>query len=141
MTFTVKSVIRLLLLALLFVPFSTEDTSLGFIGGADGPTAIFVSPAGDTYKRIAAIGCIAGDFAITLHNDGTFIYVENPASSYIGMGTYTNNDGIITLTEDAPGCRGAVNRFKLDGNSISFIAEGSDNFIYITLSDGAVFTK
>lgn len=141
MTLSMKIIPGLILLALMLIPFRTENASVSIIGGADGPTAVFVTAAGDTYRMEVSAGGIEGAFTVTLSEDGTFIFYEHPVSSYIGLGTYTVSDGILTLTEDAPGCRGAVNRFLMEEDSIRFIQEGSDNFAFIPLEDGAAFTK
>lgn len=57
-----------------------------------------------------------GDFIIQMKGDGTFSYYEGELSSYIGTGEW-----------------------KLDGNTLIFQSEGSDNFIYIKVSEGERF--
>ena len=97
-----------------------------------------------------------GDFTITLSESGRFQYYEGMLSSYIGMGHWTLEDGILTLTDDDGVGRiidnedgttsfeetqGFVNRFKMEDGKLIFIAEGSDNFLYVKLEDGAEFKR
>ncbi len=84
-----------------------------------------------------------GVFSITLSEDGSFGYYETPISSHIGMGWYSINDDILELYE-LYGSSVAVRRFKvLDGplSSIvlAFIADGSENFMFIKVHDGERF--
>ena len=97
-----------------------------------------------------------GDFTITLSESGRFQYYEGMLSSYIGMGHWTLEGGILTLTDDDGVGRiidnedgttsfeetqGFVNRFKKEDGKLIFIAEGSDNFLYVKLEDGAEFKR
>ena len=82
---------------------------------------------------------IVGSFTITLYNDGTFVYYEGSVSSYIALGTWKQEGDIITITDDGPGCYGLVNHFKRDGDDLLFIAEDSDNFVYVKVQDGERF--
>ncbi|MBQ7360007.1 MAG: hypothetical protein IJW63_07930 [Lachnospiraceae bacterium] len=79
-------------------------------------------------------------FHISINKDGTFSYYESMLSSYIGIGTWSVDGDILTLKEDEDFCYGFVHRFKIDGEDILFIEEGSDNFIYIKVKDGERFT-
>ena len=77
-------------------------------------------------------------FGITLWEDGTFSYMEGPASSYIGMGSWTEKDGVLTLTDTA----GSTNRvflFRWSEEGLRFVKEGSDRFIYTDVQDGELF--
>ena len=78
-------------------------------------------------------------FYISLEPDGTYTWYETPISSYIGMGTYTMEDGILIMHDDEQICTPRVNRFRVDGNSLYFMAEGSDNFLMVKLNDGDEF--
>ena len=79
-------------------------------------------------------------FTVTIDADsGLFQYYETPISSYIGFGRFERDeDGILTI----PGQAGRVNRFRIDedGEKLVWLAEGSDNFTFIHLTDGATFS-
>ena len=79
-----------------------------------------------------------GDFTLTLREDGSYSYYEGLLSSYIGLGSWTEEDGLLTLT-DVMGY-GFVNHFRptAEGDLV-YCAEGSTNFLYLKLKDGAVF--
>ena len=80
------------------------------------------------------------DFSITLEPDGTFNWYETPFSSFIGMGQYTISDGILTLMNDSELTGNSdVNYFRMEGGNLYFIEEGSSNFPYVKLEDGAKF--
>lgn len=84
-------------------------------------------------------------FSITLYNDGTCQYYETLISSYIGMCRYEIDGDILTITDDGiPGLYGTLTniyKFKIVGDTLVFLADGSDDFMYIKLPDGAVFEK
>ena len=72
----------------------------------------------------------------------TFWYYESIYSSYIGNGQYTVEKGILKIIESRPSIDGehqVVNLFKIEKDALVFIAEGSDNFTYVHLPDGATF--
>lgn len=80
-------------------------------------------------------------FAIHINDDGTFTYYEGILSSHIGMGRWVLNDDILVLSEDSESTKCAfVNRFKVDGNDLVFLSEGSSNFLYVKVGDGERFT-
>lgn len=78
-----------------------------------------------------------GEFAIKLNDDGTFSYYEGWASSYVGYGSWSVENGELVLSDD--GDHGFVNRFKADGGDLVFIEDGSTNFLYVTVADGERF--
>ena len=117
-----------------------------------------------------------GTFSITINKDGTFSYYETAISSYIGMGNYTVDDGVLTLKDEqsvmvlgtdrfpyfyriygdeliengedvqsyeqlhtVSGTATLTFRFKIAKDKLIYIADGSDNFMYEKLSDGAEF--
>ncbi|MBR6049961.1 MAG: hypothetical protein IKP68_02010 [Clostridia bacterium] len=84
-------------------------------------------------------------FSITLYNDGTCQYYETMISSYIGVGKYTIDGDLLTLTDDnIVTLNGPITKtfkFKIVGDTLVFIADGSDSFTFIKLPDGAVFGK
>ena len=77
-----------------------------------------------------------GDFIISIYDDGTFSYSVGPLSSYIGYGAWTLENNTVTITEHS----GTTNVFKVRGGRLVFEADGSDNFTYVKLDDGARFT-
>ena len=84
-------------------------------------------------------------FTITLNEDGTYSYFETMISSHLGMGGYALEDGVVTLTDSQiPGLYGSLThtyRFRYEGGSLIFLADESDNFMYINLPDGAQFDR
>lgn len=83
---------------------------------------------------------VLGNFTISLFEDGTFHYTEGMASSYLATGKWTEKGNILTLTDDENLGYKLVNRFRKDGDTLYFIAEGSSNFLYVTVQDGERFT-
>ena len=81
-----------------------------------------------------------GDFCITIHSDGTFYYYEGGLSSYIGIGDWTI-DGDMLCIDDSSVYRDHIHYFKVSENQLTFVAEGSNNFIYVRVSDGERFIK
>lgn len=84
------------------------------------------------------------EFTLRIDSDGTFSYYEGFLSSYVGMGFWELNGDTLILREmsdsrDAASEVKRVNRFKVGDNGLTFIADGSDNFIYIDVSDGESF--
>ncbi len=84
-------------------------------------------------------GC-GGSFGITLNADGTFSYYEGILSSYLGYGAWTYEDGILTLTDSETYGYGFVNRFTIEKDTLVFVADGSNNFLYVKVKDGERFT-
>lgn len=79
-----------------------------------------------------------GDFTIRLEEDGTFTYYEGSLSSYIGVGTWALEGDTLCITDEGVG-RGWKNYFRAEKNTLTFQAEGSENFIYLTVADGEKF--
>ena len=78
------------------------------------------------------------DFTIKLHADGTFGYYEGMLSSHIGMGTWAVEGDILTLHEDTFDW---TFRFRVQDGALHFLREGSDQFMYIKVADGARFLE
>lgn len=62
-----------------------------------------------------------------------FQYYETPISSYIGFGRFRLEGDILTIEDNR------VNRFRLEDDKLVWLAEGSDNFTFVKLTDGAAF--
>lgn len=79
-----------------------------------------------------------GPFTIRLEKDGSFTFYEGSLSSYIGIGSWTLEGDLLCITDEGAG-KGWKNYFHADENALTFRAEGSENFIYLTVADGETF--
>ena len=79
-------------------------------------------------------------FSIQLNTDGTFTYYECMFSSYLGIGKWSVNGDVLTITDDNE-YNPRENFFRIDGDDLIFIENGSTNFIYIKVEDGERFTS
>lgn len=85
-------------------------------------------------------GGFPDEFGIRLYGDGSFTYYAGMYSSHVGYGNWSLDGDILTLSENPDtGGRANVFRFGIREDSISYIADGSDNFMYIGVSDGDKF--
>ena len=91
--------------------------------------------AGKTFVR--ENGGFGGDFTITLREDGSYEYYEGYLSSYIGMGTWTVEDGMLILTEQ--GGYDFVYRFTVQDGALVYRTAGSSAFIYVKAAEGDRF--
>lgn len=81
-------------------------------------------------------------FGIKLYNDGSFTYYVGMFSSFVGYGNWSLDDDTLILTENAdPQGNSKIFRFKVSGDTLGYIAEGSDNFMHVKVSDGEKFTS
>ncbi len=80
-----------------------------------------------------------GEFTITIKRNGDFSYSEGGLSSHIGIGTWSVEEDVLTLTENIEELLPVINHFLMDGDRLVFISKGSSNFRHIKLKDGAVF--
>lgn len=87
-------------------------------------------------------GGFGGTFTITLNADGSYTYYAGSLSSYIGMGTWTVEDNVVTMDENEDFC-GYDNTFyfQIGTDTLTFIKEGSSKFMYVTVEDGSVFHR
>lgn len=92
-----------------------------------------------SYEHNEESGFVLADFNITFWENGTYEYYEGPLSSYLGFGNYSIKNGILTMKGNVDGGDATVNRFRIKGNRIYFIAKDSDNFTYIQVKDGQSF--
>ncbi len=79
------------------------------------------------------------DFCIALHADGTVSYYEGIYSSHLGMGSWTLEGEILTITEEPETGFSSENLFRVEHDCLIFMEEGSTNFLYIQVSDGERF--
>lgn len=82
---------------------------------------------------------VPGDFTITIYDDGTFQSYETPISGYIGMGSYIIKGDVVTLKEDGAGSAGDINRYQIVDGHLLFLRDGSANYSFVPLEDGAAF--
>ena len=82
-------------------------------------------------------------FNITIDTEtGVFRFLEALYSSHLSCGAYTVTDGVLTIRDPWPAETGPVdrvNRFRVEDGALVWLAEGSDNFVFVTLTDGATF--
>ena len=81
-----------------------------------------------------------GDFTITLNADGTYTFYEGPLSSYMGMGTWHTVYDAVYMYEGEAGFDLAF-MFGIEGDSLIYLAWGSDAFPYVELPDEARFIR
>lgn len=94
-------------------------------------------------------GGFGGDFNITLNEDGTYSYYEGMLSSFIGFGTWTVKDSVLTLRDNAYDAaavggnyRQWSTRFRVtEDGDLSWIEDDSGKFMYVHLRDGAMFLR
>lgn len=77
------------------------------------------------------------NFMLLLRNDGSYAYYVGSLSSYLGMGTWSEANGILTLNESSD--NGKTFRFSVKNGDLFFISEGSSEFAYVTVKDGDRF--
>ena len=107
----------------------------GFACAKKTDDALRKKVAGKTFVR--ENGGFGGDFTITLREDGSYEYYEGFLSSYIGMGTWTVEDGMLILTEQ--GGYDFVYRFTVQDGALVYRNAGSSAFIYVKAADGDRF--
>ena len=107
----------------------------GFVCAKKTDDVLRKTVAGKTFVR--ENGGFGGDFTITLREDGSYEYYEGFLSSYIGMGTWTVEDGMLILTEQ--GGYDFVYRFTVQDGALVYRTAGSSAFIYVKAADGDRF--
>ena len=107
----------------------------GFACAKKTDDALRKTVAGKTFVR--ENGGFGGDFTITLREDGSYEYYEGFLSSYIGMGMWTVEDGMLILTEQ--GGYDFVYRFTVQVGALVYRTAGSSAFIYVKAADGDRF--
>ena len=84
-----------------------------------------------------------GDFYVSFADNGRFQYYEGAYSSFIGTGEWSYSQGVLTLELDpriSPE-RQVFYRFSTEKlpDELRFLTEGSDEFQYLDVEDGARF--
>ena len=109
--------------------------------------AVLLAACGQTVREEDVVGRtytyekegFGGNFVVSLHEDGTFTYSEGVLSSHFGAGTWTLEDGVVTLREDSSSGNTRVNYFRADGENLLFKQKDSDNFTYVSVFEGEKF--
>ena len=91
------------------------------------------------YEYNEESGFVLADFKVTFREDGTYEYYEGPLSSFLGFGTYSIENGILTMKGDVVAGDYSIHRFRVKGKRIYFMEKESDNFTYIKVKDGQSF--
>lgn len=91
------------------------------------------------YEYNEESGFVLADFKVTFREDGTYEYYEGPLSSFLGFGTYSIENGILTMKGDVVAGDYSIHRFRIKGRRIYFMEKESDNFTYIKVKDGQSF--
>lgn len=78
-----------------------------------------------------------GRFFIRFSADNTYTYSVGLLSSYYGVGGWRLDGQLLTMA-DTTGLP-FTNRFRVEENTLVWIAESSDGFMYLELEDGAKF--
>ena len=132
----------LLLSALCLFSCGTEPTDSGASStrGEDGDRGLLPVREIDAKRYVRERDGSDGAFIILLKGDGTYQYYSEFVSSYLGIGTWTYENGVVTLTENKEFC-GNDNafRFRVAEEGLIFIADGSDKFLYVDVRDGDRF--
>ena len=83
------------------------------------------------------------EFSIRLDSNGNFTYYEGAFSSYVGTGSWHLSGDTLTLRERdyADGTVRHIYCFNVKDDSLSYISEGSDKFMFIDVSDGERFIQ
>lgn len=104
---------------------------------ADGE---WVRPGGGGRIYVYQGDGFGSDFTLTLRDDGTFQYYEGMLSSYIGIGRWELEGSTLVITDDEELCgKARRNVFEMTDDGLMWKADGSENFIYVQLNDGAEF--
>lgn len=90
------------------------------------------------YEKDGPVGFVIMKFYLILASDGTFQYHESPASSHIGMGTWSVEGDVLTLTEERYQ-KTVYFYFRITEEALVFMEENEDNFSYPKVSPGERF--
>ncbi len=77
-----------------------------------------------------------GPFTITIQENGRFSYYVGFLSSYIGMGTWTVEDGVLILQDEILDYK---NHYIIGDGTLTYRAEGSTGVMYLGMEDGDRF--
>ena len=81
-----------------------------------------------------------GPFNIHLKADGSCTYYVGYLSSHIGAGTWSLENGVITIREKMESSEN-IFHFRAEKDALIFIKENSDRFLHITVEDGDKFKR
>lgn len=97
------------------------------------------NPAGKGF--VCEKGGFPDRFGIQLYGDDSFTYYVGSLSSHIGCGAWELDGDTLILRENADATGNSnIFKFKVGEDSLSYIAEESDKFMYVDIGDGEKFT-
>ena len=79
-----------------------------------------------------------GSFTIRFTESGRVDYYEGMLSSHLGIASWSRDGNTITVSESVQGHYKKY-VFKVKKDRIEYVEDGSDNFMYMRLDDGARF--
>ena len=103
--------------------------------GKKGDDAVPESITGKTY--VWEKEGFGGDFSISLLEDGTYQYYEGYLSSYVGLGKWPLEEGVLTLKDET--VYDLTFRFRIEEDRLIYIADGSSRFMHAKVEDGDAF--
>ena len=115
--------------------------SMFLLQGCSAVNTIYVAGKTYTYTGESAYGTENDPFTIRLDTNGRFAYHETVYSSYLGIGTWSVDGNVLTLTDDDKRPEPVKNSFRIEGDDLIFIETGSTNFLYVKVEDGERFTS
>lgn len=116
----------------LFLVLSLAVCLLESCNVKDGEISDMSQISGKTYKwEKPGFG---SDFTLTLNEDGTYQYYAGALSSYIGIGNWTLENGVVKLNDNE-----TVFQFKIEDDGLTFLSEGSGAFMHVDVKDGDRF--
>ena len=121
--------------------FIALSASMLLLQGCNAGSYINVAGKTYTYEYEPESGLEFDRFRISLNSDGTYTYFERIYSSYLGIGSWSVNGDVLTLTDDDEIGYPLKNSFRIDGNELIFLEDSSTNFIYVKVNDGERFTS
>ena len=115
----------------------------------DGTESETLDTGADTSDRALIDGCwtfmlgrSSGVFegeTISLYEDGEYSYSPSVTSSYMNVGTWSLDNGILLLSpfDDSE----SVYRFRFSETELQFIKDGSGSADFVNVRDGDVFSR
>ena len=79
-------------------------------------------------------------FGIRFDKDGKVNYYEGMLSSHLGFATWSREGNIVTIAENVQGIYKEY-KFEVKKDRIEYIKDGSSDFLYVKLDDGALFLE
>ena len=142
-----KTRLYALIAVILAAAIAVGCTFTGAQAPTEQPTESTVSPAEDYIAEISKDSLylyegegFGSQFFIRLHSNGTFAYSVGALSSYYGTGTWSLNNGILTMTDDTAAGLPFVNHYRVEKDALYWQEKNSTGVMYLQLKDGDKFT-